>query len=180
MPTWSHTYIEKSPEVSKAEIERFIRSEPDDRCSLAKQNKRFHIRERLDAPWLQVTPNGFLSASDSCAESCRKMSERFQCRVIMTHGQGNCSGMVFGLFDRGRIVRILSAVDGMWCDNIGEPQDWETEVFGDLSTPSTSVSEYTLKDVAQVYRLPGYDTNPQSDYWSEVQEVSLSMPPPLP
>ncbi|BDS07441.1 hypothetical protein NT6N_24810 [Oceaniferula spumae] len=181
MPTWFHTYLQDAESVTDEAIESFIRSEEKDACSLAKDNGEYWFKSRNESDWVLVTPNGFQSIDEKYAESCRRMSQHFGCSVVMTMGQGNCSGMVFAVFEDGIILRYVAAVDGMLYANDGEPYDWEVEVFGDLGDQEVAISELTLSSVADRLGLPGYESVVDGDgYWAVERKIRLSSPPPFP
>ncbi|TAE90845.1 MAG: hypothetical protein EAZ81_08505 [Verrucomicrobia bacterium] len=177
MSTWSFTHIRKNPAVSDSAIESIIRAETNGARSLARLNGEYSFKDRDDCEWMLVTPNGFGDLSEEAAESCRRMSEHFETTVVMTFGQGNCMGMVFAVFERGLLIRHVSAADGVLYANTGEPFAWETEVFGDLSDESVGLYEGTLHKIAERLGLSGYNS---SERWTVDRIVSLSSPPPLP
>ena len=177
MSTWSFTHIRKTAGVSDSVIESIIRAETKGARSLARLNGGYSFKDRDDCEWMLVTPNGFGDLSEESAESCRRMSEQLDTTVVMTFGQGNCMAMVFAVFEGGLLIRHVSAADGVLYVNTGQPFEWETEVFGDLTGESIGLYEGTLRKIAERLGLSGY-TN--SEQWTVDRRVTLSSPPPLP
>jgi hypothetical protein len=177
MPSWSYTHIKKNDSVTDSAIESVIRAEQVGYRSLAHLNGEYWFRDDASSSWVLVTPNGFYDTSEEAAESCRRISERFDTTVVMTLGQGNCSGIIFTVYQSGRLLRHLSAADGFLAANVGTPFDWEQDVFGDLTGEEVGISEITLEGVAEHLELSGYSGD-QS--WDVDRKVALSSPPPLP
>jgi len=140
-------------------------------------NGQYSFRDDASSSWVLVTPNGFYDSSEEAAESCRRISEHLDTVVVMTLGQGNCSGVIFTVYESGQLRRHLSAADGFLAANVGIPFDWEPDVFGDLTGEEVGISELTLEEVAEHLELTGYSGD-QS--WDVDRQVSLSAPPPLP
>ncbi len=163
--------------MTDASIESFIRSEQKGARSLAHLNREYSFRDRESSDWILITPNGFADIAEEAAESCRKLSESVDTTVVMTCGQGNCSGMVFAVFEGGVLKRHVSAADGYLCANVGEPFSWEPDVFGDLNGEEVAIFESTLEKVADCLGLSGYES---SEVWTVDHKVTLSSPPPLP
>ena len=177
MPSWSYTHIKKNDSVTDAAVESLIRAEQNGYRSLAHLNGEYSFRDDASSSWVLVTPNGFYDPSEEAAESCRRISEQFDTTVVMTLGQGNCSGVIFTVYESGQLRRHLSVADGFLAANVGIAFDWESEVFGDLTGEEVGISEITLEEVAEHFELSGYAGD---QGWDVDREVSLSSPPPLP
>ncbi len=177
MSSWSYTHIKKNDSVTDAAVESLIRGEQTGYRSLAHLNGEYSFRDDASSSWVLVTPNGFYDTSEEAAESCRRISEQFDTTVVMTLGQGNCSGIIFTVYESGELRRHLSAADGFLAANVGTPFDWEPDVFGDLAGDEVGISEITLKEVAEHLKLTGYSGDQR---WDVDRLVSLSSPPPLP
>ena len=177
MPSWSYTHIKKNDSVTDAAVESLIRGEQKGYRSLAHLNGEYSFRDDASSSWVLVTPNGFYDTSEEAAESCRRISEQFNTTVVMTLGQGNCSGIIFTVYESGQLRRHLSAADGFLAANVGTPFDWEPDVFGDLAGDEVGISEITLEVVAEHLELTGYSGDQR---WDVDRLVSLSSPPALP
>jgi len=171
MSSWFYTHIKKTDAVSDAAIEHFIRSEQKGARSLAHLNGEYSFKDVRSSEWALITPNGFYDTTEEGAESCRRLSEYFKTTLIMTLGQGNCSGMVFTVYENGFLRRHVSAGDGYLGANFGHPYSWEAEIFGDLEGEEVGLFECTLEKVAAQFHLTGYEASPK---WDVDRKVAFS------
>jgi len=184
MSDWHFTFVESNGACSPQHVWRHIVVTDTQHRSIAKSNGEVRYQAKADNAWIVLSPMGMWTSGDEYGESARRMSEAFKTRIIVMGGHTGIDAVIFGLFDRGVVVRALSACEGQWSEVTGSPQDWEHEILKGVPPTDKEVvfNDGSLKSIALHFGLPTPRIiNPEYAIpWDIDEVISLSGPPPLP